>query len=92
MSNHTFSINNSNHLFVLNMSNKDVTTTLTYDANGGLFAEGQATKSFDVTYGDNLPLVENPVLADNEFLGWFTDPEAGVLVDPKNYAWMPWDR
>ena len=74
------------------MSNDEIVTTLTYDANGGAFAEGETSKTLDATYGEALPAVENPTLAENDFVGWFTEAEGGVQVDPANYQWNPWDR
>ena len=71
------------------MSNHAADTSVTYKANGGMFTDGSDSMILDATYGEELPLVENPTLADNDFVGWFTEPEGGVQVDPENFHWMP---
>ena len=74
------------------MSDHAADTSVTYKANGGAFADGSDSMTLDATYGEALPLVENPALAENDFVGWFTEPKGGVQVDPANYQWNPWDR
>ena len=74
------------------MSGHEADTTVTYNANGGAFAEGETSVTLDATYGEALPTVKDPTLAENDFVGWFTEAEGGVQVDPANYQWNPWDR
>ena len=87
-----FPLDNGYHAITIKMSDKDFDTTVTYDANGGHFADDSTSMTVDATYGEPLPVVEVPKAIDNDFVGWFTEPEGGVQVDPEHFIWMPWQR
>ena len=91
-SNYFYKLDAGFHDVNIKMSSHEADTTVTYDANGGIFADGQTTHTYDAVYGEALTVSDNPVLAENDFVGWFTQAEGGVQVDPANYQWNPWDR
>ena len=91
-SNYFYKLDAGIHDVNIKMSSHEADTTVTYDANGGVFADGQTTHTYNAVYGEALTVSDNPALANNDFIGWFTEAEGGVQVDPANYQWNPWDR
>lgn len=85
-------IDNGYHTLTFRMSEAEFDTTVTYDANGGAFADGSTAMTLDATYGEPLPAVETPALANYDFAGWYTEKEGGFKVDPADFHWMPWQR
>ena len=60
---------------------KAITENVTYDANGGTFADGTTTKVVTGTYGEAYPTVdEKPTRSGYEFTGWYLDAAASTAL------------
>ncbi len=53
------------------------TYTVTFNANGGIFSNGSATKTYTVAYGGYAPNPGIPVRSGSTFAGWYTSPAGG---------------
>jgi uncharacterized repeat protein (TIGR02543 family) len=53
------------------------TYTITYDPNGGTVSVSSKSVSFDSTYGT----LSTPTYAGYDFLGWYTAPSGGTLIN-----------
>ncbi len=55
------------------------TITVTFDANGGSFADGALTKTVDATSDTLLTAPESPTRTNYTFNGWSTDKNGGAM-------------
>lgn len=71
--------------------NKDADVTLyakwnlnqyivTLNPNGGQWENGQEPVTVKVTYSKSYGRLPEPTMADNEFAGWYTEPEGGEEI------------
>ena len=90
--NYHYTLNNGFNSFMLKMSGYSDNIPIIYDANGGHFSDTSSSITKNVSFGDNLPAVEIPVLDNSNFIGWFTDPVGGEKVDLNNIDWALWQE
>ena len=78
--NGTFSIYRETKTDTINLSILDPNgmVTVTFNPNTGTIAANDATRS--VQTGTAVGTLPTPTKADHNFLGWFTDPTAGVQI------------
>lgn len=70
-----------------NSDNTKKTVSVTLNANGGVFENGEDT--YVITVEENASIADSvvaPVKEDAEFTGWFSDAEAKELVDLSTYT------
>ena len=61
---------------------EQISSAVTYDANGGTFSDGTASKTTNTTdYGEPYPTVGEPTRTGYTFLGWYRDTEAKDVFD-----------
>lgn len=58
--------------------------TVTFDANGGTFAENKTSITKKVDGNGNVTDAETPSREDYSFIGWFTAAVDGTAVNPKS--------
>ena len=54
--------------------------TVTFNANGGTFADGKDTKTVTVERGGRLPSPPTPINGDMVFAGWYTSEDDGTTL------------